>query len=106
MGSLLRDAVARVNAWRVEHSKPKADGNTAAYCEARQRLPEAVVAEIARRSGQRCQATADSNWQWKGRNVKLADGTTLTMPDTTENQKAYPQQRGQKKGCGFRSCVV
>jgi hypothetical protein len=67
-----RDAVARLNAWRVEHSKPKAEANTTAYCEARQRLPEAVVAEIARRSGQRCQATADSNWQWKGRNVKLA----------------------------------
>lgn len=96
-----REAVCRLNAWRVERSKPKADANTTAYCEARQRLPEEVVAEISRRSGQRCQATAASNWKWKGRGVKLADGTTLTMPDTIENQKEYPQQRGQKKGCGF-----
>ena len=96
-----RDAVHRLNAWRTEHSKPKADSNTTAYCEARQRLPEAVVAELARRSGRHCQQTADSNWQWKGRNVKLADGTTMTVPDTVENQKEYPQQRGQLKGCGF-----
>ncbi len=96
-----RDAVARLNAWRVEHSKPKADANTTAYCEARQRLPESVVAEISRRSGRVCQATTDSNWQWKGHGVKLVDGTTLTMPDTVANQKEYPQQRGQKKGCGF-----
>ena len=96
-----RDAVHRLNAWRTEHSKPKADSNTTAYCEARQRLPEAVVAELARRSGRHCQQTAGSTWQWKGRSVKLADGTTMTMPDTVENQKEYPQQRGQMKGCGF-----
>ncbi len=103
-----RDAVHRLNAWRVEHSKPKADSNTTAYCGARQRLPEAVVAELARRSGRHCQQTADSNWRWKGRNVKLADGTTMTMPDTIENQKEYPQQRGQLKGCGFpiMRCVM
>jgi putative transposase len=33
--------------------------------------------------------------------VKLTDGTTVTMPDTDENQKAYPQQAGQKPGLGF-----
>lgn len=103
-----RDAVVRLNAWRVEHAKPKADANTTAYCEARKRLPEAVVAEICRRSGRRCQETAASNWQWKGRNVKLTDGTTMTMPDTKKNQKEYPQQRSQKKGCGFpiMRCVM
>jgi putative transposase len=103
-----RDAVHRLNAWRVEHSQSKADANTTAYCEARQRLPESVVAELSRRSGRRCQQTAASNWQWQGRNVKLADGTTMTMPDTAKNQKEYPQQRGQKKGCGFpiMRCVM
>ena len=36
-----------------------------------------------------------------GRPLKIADGTTLSMPDTPANQKAYPQQRGQKPGLGF-----
>jgi hypothetical protein len=33
--------------------------------------------------------------------VYLFDGTTVTMPDTPENQKAYPQVYNQKPGLGF-----
>ena len=36
-----------------------------------------------------------------GRPIKIADGTTVSMPDTPANQKAYPQQSAQKKGLGF-----
>jgi hypothetical protein len=25
----------------------------------------------------------------------------VTLPDTPHNQRAYPQSRGQKPGCGF-----
>jgi hypothetical protein len=96
-----RDAVHRLNAWRVSHQKKKADTNTTAYCEARQRLPEKAVKELARRSGKTCQQHAAGRWHWKNHNVKVVDGLTLTMPDTIKNQKEYPQQRGQKKGCGF-----
>jgi len=103
-----RDAVHRLNAWRTSHGKKKADSNTTSYCEARQRLPEKVVRELAIRSGQKCQQHAAERWQWKGHDVKVVDGSTLTMPDTKENQKQYPQQRGQKKGCGFpiMRCVM
>ena len=38
---------------------------------------------------------------WCGRNVKVIDGSTVSMPDTVENQKAYPQPSSQKPGCGF-----
>ena len=30
------------------------------------------------------------------------DGSTITMPDTAENQAEYPQQRQQAAGCGFQ----
>ncbi|WP_177420522.1 hypothetical protein [endosymbiont of Lamellibrachia barhami] len=40
-------------------------------------------------------------WRWQGRRVRLVDGTTVTMPDTPENQAVYPQLRGQKEGLGF-----
>jgi hypothetical protein len=33
--------------------------------------------------------------------VRVADGTTLTAPDTPANQAAYPQPDGQKPGLGF-----
>ncbi len=31
----------------------------------------------------------------------MFDGTTVTMPDTPENQQAYPQIGSQKPGLGF-----
>jgi len=103
-----RDAVHRLNAWRVARGMKKADSNTTSYCEARQRLPEEVVKELATRSGQKYQQHAAQRWRWKGHDVKVVDGFTLTMPDSTENQKEYPQQRGQKQGCGFpiMRCVM
>ena len=45
-------------------------------------------------------------WRWKNRDVQLVDGTTVTMPDTVNNQRAYPQQRGQKPGLGFPICRI
>src|SRR5262245_52541546 len=33
--------------------------------------------------------------------VYLFDGTTVSMPDTPENQAAYPQVYNQKRGLGF-----
>jgi hypothetical protein len=38
---------------------------------------------------------------WCGREVFIADGSSLTAPDTPANQKAFPQQSVQKPGCGF-----
>ena len=38
---------------------------------------------------------------WCGRHVKVVDGSTVSMPDTPENQEAYPQPSSQKAGCGF-----
>ena len=37
----------------------------------------------------------------KRRPVKVVDGSGLSMPDTEENQKEFPQSRRQKEGCGF-----
>ncbi len=33
--------------------------------------------------------------------VKVIDGTSVSMPDTLSNQKAYPQPSSQAVGCGF-----
>src|SRR5262249_36640377 len=40
-------------------------------------------------------------WLWKGRVVKVADGTCVSMPDTPANQQEYPQHPRQKPGAGF-----
>lgn len=78
-----------------------ASARTDPYCKARQRLPEKLVADLARQSGAQLHQQVPSTGLLGGRPIKIADGTTASMPDTPENQKAYPQQSSQKKGLGF-----
>jgi hypothetical protein len=39
--------------------------------------------------------------QWMGLRVAVVDGTTVSMPDTPQNQAQWPQPSEQKAGCGF-----
>ena len=38
---------------------------------------------------------------WRGRAVRMVDDTTVSMPDTPENQEQWPQPISQQPGCGF-----
>jgi len=38
---------------------------------------------------------------WHGHVVKAIDGSSSQLPDTPENQLAFPQPSSQKPGCGF-----
>ena len=75
--------------------------NNAAHCDARQRLPLGLPTRLAREVGARLTEQQPVQWLWRGRQVKLVDGTTVSMPDTTENQASFPQSRVQKAGLGF-----
>jgi hypothetical protein len=96
-----RDAVARVFAWRVSQNLKSCSTNPGSYCEARQRLPLEAIRKVARDTAGEAEATAETAWLWKGRHVKIVDGTTATMADTPANQNEYPQRRNQKQGVGF-----
>jgi hypothetical protein len=78
--------------------------HTGAYCRARIRLPMEMVHTLVGYVGQWVTAHAPDAWHWRGRPVRLVDGTTLVMPDTPANQSAYPQPRSQKPGLGFPLC--
>lgn len=78
--------------------------HTGAYCRARARLPVEMVCTLARYTGQWITAHAPQPWCWRGRPVRLVDGTTVVMPDTPANQAQYPQSRSQKPGLGFPLC--
>lgn len=80
--------------------------HTGAYCKARQRLPTDFLRSLTQSSGQAISARAPSAWRWRGRPVRLVDGTTVTLPDTPANQQAYPQSSTQKPGLGFPICRV
>lgn len=96
-----RDAVARLAAWLVAQKRKPCSAETGGYCIARDGLPEAACHELVRCSGQELEAQAPDKWLWHGRRVLVVDGSTVTMPDTPENQAEYPQQKKQKPGCGF-----
>jgi hypothetical protein len=96
-----RAAVARLIAHRLARGQRPCSADTGAYCQARRRLPEKFFADVACSVGRGLDDQADRRWLWKGRRVYLFDGTTVTMPDTPENQAAYPQVYNQKPGLGF-----
>src|SRR5439155_378534 len=52
-------------------------------------------------TAQQLQETLPEAWKWHGRNVFIADGSHVSMPDTKENQTAYPQPVVQQEGIGF-----
>ena len=96
-----RDAVTRLRAVQAVQGERPCSPNTGSYCKARGRLPQEVVGRLAREVGQRLSQSTPANWRWKGRRVKLVDGSTVSMPDTKANQAAYPQQTQQQAGLGF-----
>lgn len=74
---------------------------TSGYCLARKRLPQEMVCALARQTGKLLDRQAPEEWLWKGRPVKLVDGTTVLLPDTEANQMRYPQHGSQTPGAGF-----
>ena len=96
-----RLAVARLLAWRASRGLPDSSPDTGAFCKARQRIPDSLLPRLTCEAGERVEARAAKDWLFHDRRVVIADGTTATMPDTAENQEAFPQHSNQKRGCGF-----
>jgi hypothetical protein len=102
-GTSCREAVRRIEAW-WEHSGREIDlsASTSAYCQARLRLdPEALELIAGHLSWNLERNTLEEERWLQGRSVRIVDGTFLSMPDTPENQRMWPQPSGQKAGCGF-----
>ena len=89
---------------RLTQGLPQCSTHTGAYCRARQRLPLAMIRSLVRYTGQQTSLRAPSAWHWRGRPVRLVDGTTVPLPDTPANQHTYPQPRSQQPGLGFPLC--
>lgn len=96
-----QDVVVRYASERAAQGEAEVSLSTGPYCKARQRLPLGLVTRLAKRVGSRLADSAPAVWRWRGRPVKLVDGTTVSMPDTEDNQARYPQLGAQKPGLGF-----
>ena len=74
---------------------------TSAYCQARKKLPLDMLDQINTHLVDRMQKHIPEGKLWHGRQVRLIDGTGISMPDTPLNQAQWPQTKSQAPGCGF-----
>ncbi len=96
-----RDAVSRIIAHRATQGTSVCSPNTASYCKARSRLLTSVLSTLATRTAQELLTSTTDQWKWNDRSVFIVDGSSVSMPDTPENQEVYPQPPNQKPGLGF-----
>lgn len=100
-GGSCHEAVARFRARLGERGKSLST-SSAAYCKARKRLPDEALEQIrAEIAGKTSGLAGTEALLWRGRRVKAVDGSSVSMPDTPENQAQWPQPSAQKPGCGF-----
>jgi hypothetical protein len=94
-------AVSRVMLLLTLLGRRPCNAGSGAYCKARAKLPEAFLRRLTCEVGRQLEDQAPNAWRWRRRRVILVDGSTLSMPDTAANQRAYPQSRSQRPGVGF-----
>jgi hypothetical protein len=102
-GAPCREVVRKVEAWwRWAQKDRKGALTTSAYCQARARLDKEVLGLIAGQIRWTLERNTLKAEHWlKGRSVKIVDGTSVSMPDTEDNQKVWPQSSSQQPGQGF-----
>ena len=96
-----REAVSRVIAHLGRRKEKTPSPHTGAYCRARQRLTEGLFQHLLASSAADLEAQSRAQDRWCGKRVRAVDGSCISMPDTSENQHAYPQPSSQAPGCGF-----
>jgi putative transposase len=95
-----RATVGRLIAWLAGQGRRACSAETGTYCTARGQLAEQGCHNLLTSVARTIDESADEGWLWHGHRVRVADGATVTMPDTPENQREYPQQSAQAPGCG------
>ena len=96
-----REVVRAVQALSESTGLGRVDEGSSAYVQARQRLPRQRLEKILLCTAQIADRRVGDQGKLNGRQVIVADCSTVQLPDTAKNQKRYPQYCGQKPGCGF-----
>lgn len=90
-------ATAKERGWLPQAASP----DTGAYCRARDHLSSSGLAALVERTGGTLETLCQPKQLWRGRRVRVVDGTGITLPDTPHNQAVYPQPVQQTPGCGL-----
>ena len=115
-------AVTRIAMWWASQGRVVDDTNSGAYCRARKKIPDELVAYLVRTIAERAEQSSDLGEPLQedqaeamltpaaiaqvrtqpvaGRILKV-DGFTVDAADTEANQEEYPQNPSQEEGLGF-----
>src|SRR5450631_282467 len=96
-----REVVRQVQALFALKGWPPVDAGTSAFCHARDKLPLNLLETAFAASACNAQKRSRPGTLLQGRPVKVADGTTLRLPDTPSNRQAYPPAKHQFASPGF-----
>jgi hypothetical protein len=100
-----KEAVRKLQAAVAVKLKSVPSSSTAAYCKARKKLELSTLEAIHQHLSDQLKIKTNANCL-NGRRIIVVDGTGISMPDTEENQKIWPQQSGQKPGCSFPQATI
>lgn len=100
-GSPCREAQRSIQAWWRRGGRFWRNPCSSAFCAARARLPLDWLCRLWWRAADRLAAAAPALPGCHGRRVLVVDGTSVTAPDTCDNQREWPQPKSQKAGCGW-----
>lgn len=100
-GASCREAIRQAQALCQNAGRPVPPDADSPYCQARGGLPLERLQEIHDGLCAEADQAVAAKDLWCGHRVLVADGSSVTAPDTPANQKAFPQQSVQKPGCGF-----
>ncbi len=96
-----RDAVARLTAWRTAQGLHALFGRNRRLLHGARRAAGGSLPRVGSPQRPRTRTPSAAEWLWHGRRVRVVDGSTVTMPDTPENQAEYPQAKTQAAGLRF-----
>jgi len=101
VGSSCREAIRQAQSLCQLNGRAFPPDQSSPYCQARGKLPIERLQQIHTSLVSEAEQGVGAKELWCGHRVRAVDGTTVTMADTPDNQKAYPQLKCQKPGCGF-----
>jgi len=96
-----REVVRQVQALFALEERGAVDEATGAYCQARVKLPLPLLEKIFAATAKSVKDKARAGSALQGRPLKVLDGSSTRLADTSSNRQAYPPPKSLKKGCGF-----
>jgi hypothetical protein len=96
-----REVVRQVQALFALEGGGSVDEATGAYCQARSKIPLAVLEQALHATAKKAEQKMPLTNQLQGRPAKVLDGSSSRLADTPANRKAYPPPKSMAAGCGF-----